>query len=109
MTVKDSWGMVCPSCGEDDSLEIAATIWVRLFDNGTDTDEATCHDHEWSDDSACKCASCDWTGTVAAATVRDDSDWSGSPDPSDPDNFWIDDKTGERVNAQTGERAPSAT
>ena len=31
-------------------------------------------------------------------------EWSGHPDPNDPDNFWIDDKTGERVNADTGER-----
>ena len=31
-------------------------------------------------------------------------DWSGSCDPKDPSNFWIDDKTGERVNAWTGER-----
>lgn len=31
-------------------------------------------------------------------------EWSGHPDPSDPDNFWIDDATGERVNAATGER-----
>jgi hypothetical protein len=31
-------------------------------------------------------------------------EWSGSPDPTDPDNFWIDDETGERVNAETGER-----
>ncbi len=31
-------------------------------------------------------------------------EWSGSPDPLDPDNFWIDDDTGERVNATTGER-----
>jgi hypothetical protein len=26
-------------------------------------------------------------------------EWSGSPCPDDPDNFWIDDKTGERVPA----------
>jgi hypothetical protein len=31
-------------------------------------------------------------------------EWIGSPDPTDPDNFWIDDETGERVNAHTGER-----
>lgn len=31
-------------------------------------------------------------------------EWSGSPDPDDPDNFWIDDKTGERVDGHTGER-----
>jgi hypothetical protein len=33
--------------------------------------------------------------------------WSGSPDPTDPDNYWIDDETGERVNALTGERSKS--
>ena len=32
-------------------------------------------------------------------------EWSGSPCPIDPDNFWIDDETGERVNATTGERS----
>lgn len=32
------------------------------------------------------------------------TEWSGSPCPNDPDNFWIDDATGERVNAETGER-----
>lgn len=34
-------------------------------------------------------------------------EWSGKPDPSDPDNFWIDDDTGERVDARTGERSRS--
>lgn len=28
-----------------------------------------------------------------------DGEWSGSPCPADPDNFWIDDKTGERIPA----------
>lgn len=31
-------------------------------------------------------------------------EWSGSLDPTDPDNFWIEDDTGERVDAITGER-----
>lgn len=34
------------------------------------------------------------------------AEWSGSPCPADPDNFWIDDATGERVDARTGERSP---
>ena len=34
------------------------------------------------------------------------AEWSGSLDPSDPDNFWLDDVTGERVDARTGERYP---
>ena len=36
-------------------------------------------------------------------TTRRDSivpEWSGSLDPTDPDNFWIDDVTGERVSAK---------
>lgn len=33
------------------------------------------------------------------------TEWSGSCDPCDPANFWIDDETGERVNAITGERS----
>jgi hypothetical protein len=36
--------------------------------------------------------------------MNEQTEWSGSPDPNDPDNYWIDDKTGERVNAKTGER-----
>lgn len=46
-----------------------------------------------------------------AASAYSAPEWSGSPDPSDPDNFWIDDDTGERVNAHTGERtrAPEAS
>ena len=31
-------------------------------------------------------------------------DWNGSPCPLNPDNYWMDDDTGERVNAWTGER-----
>ena len=35
--------------------------------------------------------------------------WSGSPCPIDPENFWIDDDTGERVNTKTGERTAGTT
>lgn len=31
-------------------------------------------------------------------------EWSGSPCSEDPDNCWIDDATGEHVNATTNER-----
>lgn len=48
---------------------------------------------------------------VTAQAIKDagqdempELEWTGHPDPRDPDNFWIDDKTGERVNAKTGER-----
>ena len=39
--------------------------------------------------------------------LAEQAEWSGYPDPADPSNFWIDDVTGERVNAWTGERSPA--
>lgn len=50
-------------------------------------------------------AGLDYAGFLIAAAK---DEWSGSPDPSDPDNYWIDDATGERVNAVTGERSRAA-
>jgi hypothetical protein len=44
-------------------------------------------------------------GKELASIQHIGEEWSGSPDPKDPDNFWIDDVTGERVNAATGERS----
>ena len=40
-----------------------------------------------------------------ATRATDAISWSGSPDPADPDNFWIDDDTGERVCAHCGARS----
>ena len=37
-----------------------------------------------------------------------EKEWSGYPDPRDPDNFWIDNETGERVCAKTGKRTETA-
>jgi hypothetical protein len=35
-------------------------------------------------------------------------EWWGSRDPSDPDNYWICEHTGERLNIHTGERTKIA-
>lgn len=67
MTVRSAWGMACPHCHSDSSLDVAATIWVRLFPDGTDADEAQHQGHEWASNSSCQCAACDWSGTVADA------------------------------------------
>ena len=32
------------------------------------------------------------------------NEWSGSPAPEAPDEWWVDDVTGEYVSAETGER-----
>ena len=41
---------------------------------------------------------------MTTATETQPTYWSGSCDPCDPDNYWIDDDTGERVDALTNER-----
>jgi hypothetical protein len=41
-------------------------------------------------------------------TVMNETEWSGSCDPCDPANYWIDDETDERVNAATGQRTQHA-
>lgn len=38
-------------------------------------------------------------------TNTDQEYWEADLDPLDPDNYWIDRETGERVNAWTNERS----
>lgn len=38
-----------------------------------------------------------------AGDIPSQNEWSGSPDPDDPDNYWIDDATGQRRKAPNGE------
>ena len=64
-SVKQAWEMACPNCGDCLRIDISANIWVRLFPDGTDPYEAQNQDHEWNDNSAAFCATCDHTGTVA--------------------------------------------
>jgi len=67
----NQFDMVCPKCGRTDQLDIAATVWVRLTPDGTDNDAADDGDHEWDDDSVCRCAACGWAGTVLNASPDD--------------------------------------
>ena len=55
----------CPKCGRDDQLDVAATLWVRLTEDGSDADESRDGSHEWDDNSAMICAACNHSGTVA--------------------------------------------
>ncbi|MEJ6846808.1 hypothetical protein V3589_11385 [Sinorhizobium fredii] len=68
MSVKDEWGVICPFCKTDEGLDIQALVWVRLCDDGTDTDNAQSGDHEWDEHSACACVTCGWQGTVKQAS-----------------------------------------
>lgn len=29
MTLDNQWNLCCPGCGQDDGIDIAATVWVR--------------------------------------------------------------------------------
>lgn len=66
MSVAEVWGMRCPICGSDESLEIRAYVSVKLCANGTDTDDVVDGGHEWDDESDCFCTSC-----ADGFTVRD--------------------------------------
>ena len=57
----------CPLCGSDESIDIAATVWVRLVPDGTDVYEARDGDQTWDDDSPATCG-CGWDGIVGDLT-----------------------------------------
>jgi len=58
----NQFDMRCPKCGESDSIEIEAKIWVRLMHDGTDEVQGGCT--EWDDDSLARCDHCDYEGKV---------------------------------------------
>ena len=64
MSVFQNWNMRCPKCNEDDEIDVAATVMVRLTSDGTDADESQDGSHEWGDESKASCASCGFGGTV---------------------------------------------
>lgn len=64
-TVKEAWNMVCPECGCDDEIDIAATLWVRLCPDGTDVNAAANGDHEWGDHDPAECMACGFQGAAA--------------------------------------------
>jgi len=63
--MENQFDLKCPKCGESGAIDVAATVWVRLMEDGTDAGEAEDGDHEWDGRSAAKCCDCCHTGTVA--------------------------------------------
>lgn len=72
-TVNDSvlsvWGLCCPKCHKDDSLEIEIKTGARLYPNGTDLGESENGDHTWDGSSECRCIACGYSGVVAQFEV----------------------------------------
>jgi hypothetical protein len=54
----------CPKCGSTDQIEVSASIWARVTNDGTDTDLSKKSRHEWGDDSPARCAACGHFGKV---------------------------------------------
>lgn len=71
-TVRDSHGICCPKCGSDDQIDVCASVWVRLCDDGTDAYESENGDQEWDDNSPCSCHVCDYYGTVGSFAINPD-------------------------------------
>jgi hypothetical protein len=54
----------CPKCGNSDQIDVSASIWARVTNDGTDTDLSKDGSHEWDDDSPARCAACGHFGKV---------------------------------------------
>jgi hypothetical protein len=56
----------CPKCGNSDEIDVSASIWARVTDQGTDPDLAKDGSHEWDDDSPARCAACGHSGKMTS-------------------------------------------
>ena len=57
----NQFGLFCPRCAHSDGLSVEAQIVVDLMSDGT---EDAGGNHQWDDDSKCRCSNCLWTGVV---------------------------------------------
>ena len=64
--LRDTYQMACPKCGQDDELIVEITCQAVLTAEGTEP----FGDHEWDDDSFCRCRACKHIGTVAEFTAK---------------------------------------
>ena len=58
--------MRCPECGDENEIDIAATLWVRVCSDGTDADASGDSTHTFEPDSPAHCGHCGFHGTVRA-------------------------------------------
>ena len=52
----------CPKCGNSDQIDVNASIWARVTNDGTDPNLSKDGTHEWDDDSPARCAACGHSG-----------------------------------------------
>jgi hypothetical protein len=56
--------MRCPKCGAEHGIDIQATVWIRVGEEGTDADASECGDQEYTPDSRALCTACGHCGCV---------------------------------------------
>ena len=66
-TVRETFGLVCPKCGSDESIEIWAYTMIRLTPDGSV--EAKNAGHEWGPDHHCECRRCGHQAQVYAFDI----------------------------------------
>jgi len=67
-TVRELYGLSCPTCGCDEDLAISVQIWIDVFPDGTL--ESLGSFHEWHEMSPCRCTQCMHRGIVRDFTVE---------------------------------------
>ena len=60
----DYFHLRCPECGSSDQIDVNASIWARVTNDGTDPNLSKDGSHEWDDDSPARCAACGHSGKI---------------------------------------------
>lgn len=68
-TVRETFGLACPKCRNDEHILIATTELVRLVPDGT----ISAGDQEWALDSPAQCSNCGHDGIVAEFEAQEDA------------------------------------
>lgn len=66
-SVRDTFGLACPVCRSDESLQVQVTTMADLSADGSES----VGDQEWQDSSFIRCRACNHTGIVKDFTVRE--------------------------------------
>ena len=56
----------CPKCGEQNRLDVVASVWLRLTENGTDADASANGDHEYTPKGLTVCDACGYSGRLSS-------------------------------------------
>ena len=63
-------GVKCPKCGQEDAFKIEAKIMVFVTDDYTEDQGG---DYFWDESSPCHCTTCDFSGTLASFTTKQEA------------------------------------